>query len=76
MLGPLTVISLSTPKKVALCPFHSKTVVLNLPNATFNTVPHVVVAPKHKILLLLHNCNLATVMNCNLNIGVFFNGLR
>lgn len=42
----------------------------------FNTLPHGVVTPPntHTIklfLLLLHNCNLATVMNCNLNTGVF-----
>jgi hypothetical protein len=31
----------------------------------FNTVPPVVVTPKHKtISLLLHNCNFTTVMNC------------
>lgn len=36
-------------------------VVPNLPNA----VPHVGVIPNHKIiLLLLCNCNCATVMNC------------
>ena len=30
----------------------------------FNTAPHVVVTPTHKIFLfLLHNCNFATVMN-------------
>lgn len=34
----------------------------------FNTVPHVVVTPDCKILLLLHNCNFATVMNHNANI--------
>ena len=34
----------------------------------FNTVPHVVVTPNHKsISLLLHNCNFATLMNCNVN---------
>jgi hypothetical protein len=33
----------------------------------FNTVPHVVVTPSHNIiLLLLHNCNFATVVNLNL----------
>jgi hypothetical protein len=35
----------------------------------FNTAPHVAVTPNHKIiLLLLHNCNFATVMNCDVNI--------
>ena len=35
----------------------------------FNTVPHVVVTPNYKIiLLLLHNCNFATVMNHYVNI--------
>lgn len=35
----------------------------------FNTVPPVVVALNHKvILLLLHNCSFATVMNRNTNI--------
>ena len=42
---------------------------LNLPNAViFNSVPHVVVSPNHKIILLLiHNCNFTTVMDCNGN---------
>ncbi|ERE74215.1 SPARC-related modular calcium-binding protein 1 [Cricetulus griseus] len=42
-------------------------VVLNLSLAvTLNTVPHVVVTPNHKIiLLLLHNCNFITVTNFN-----------
>ena len=35
----------------------------------FNTLPHVVLTPNHEIiLLLLHNCNFATVMNSNVNI--------
>jgi hypothetical protein len=35
----------------------------------FNTDPPVVMIPNHKIiLLLLHNCNFATVMNHNVNI--------
>jgi hypothetical protein len=35
----------------------------------FNTVPHSVVSPNHKIILLLHHyCNSATVMNHNANI--------
>ena len=35
----------------------------------FNTVLHVVVTPNHTIIsLLFHNCNFATVMNCNVNI--------
>jgi hypothetical protein len=37
----------------------------------FNTVPHAVVTlPTHRkiILLLLHNCNFASVMNHNVNI--------
>ena len=42
----------------------------HLPNAwSSSTVPHVVVTPSIKLfLLLLHNCNFATVMNCNVNI--------
>ena len=33
------------------------------------TVPHVMGSPNYKIiLLLLHNCNFATVVNCNVNI--------
>jgi hypothetical protein len=48
----------------------SRAVALSLPNAvTFNTVPHVVVTPNHKvIMLLLHNCNFATIMNHHVNI--------
>ena len=48
----------------------SKAVVLNLLNAAiFNTVPHVVVTPNYKIILwLLHNCNVVTVINHNVNI--------
>jgi hypothetical protein len=44
-------------------------VVLHLPSAvTFDTVPHVVLTPSHRISsLLLHNCNVAAVMNCNVN---------
>ena len=35
----------------------------------FNTIPHVVVTPNNKIiLLLLYNCNFASIMNCNVNI--------
>lgn len=35
----------------------------------FNTVGHIVVAPKHKIILWpLHNCNFDTAMNHDLNI--------
>jgi hypothetical protein len=35
----------------------------------FNTVPHVVVTPKHKMIsILLHNYNFATVINYNVNI--------
>jgi hypothetical protein len=35
----------------------------------FNTVLHVVVTSNHKIIsLLLHNCNFAVVINCNVNI--------
>lgn len=35
----------------------------------FNMVLHAVVIPNHKIIsLLLHNCNLATIMNHNTNI--------
>lgn len=38
----------------------------------FNTVPHVVMTPNHKIIsLLLHSTNFATVMNCNVNICAF-----
>lgn len=44
--------------------------ILNLPNAqSFNTVPHVVVIPKHEIISLpLHGCNFVTVMTCNVDI--------
>jgi hypothetical protein len=32
----------------------------------FNAVPHVVVTPNHNIIsLLLHNCDFATFINCN-----------
>ena len=36
----------------------------------FNTVPHGVVTPPHHniIFLILYNCNVAGVMNCNVNI--------
>jgi hypothetical protein len=35
----------------------------------FDTVPHAVVTPNHKIISLkLHNCNFAAVMNQNVNI--------
>ena len=48
----------------------SRTVVLNLLRLLpFDTVLHVVMIPSHKIiLLLLHNCNFATVRNHNVNI--------
>ena len=37
--------------------------------STFNTVPYVVVTPNHKIiLLLLYNCNFATVLNYNVDV--------
>ena len=41
--------------------------VLHLPNtSTFNPVPQAVLTASHKIIfLLLHNCNVATVMNHN-----------
>jgi hypothetical protein len=43
--------------------FHFKSLVLSLPNVA---VPHVVLTPNHKIiLLLLHNCKFATVVNDN-----------
>lgn len=44
-----------------------RTVLFNLPNAVtlYNTVLHVVVTPTIK---LLHNCNLATLMNQNVYI--------
>jgi hypothetical protein len=43
----------------------ANTALLSLPKACDpNTVPHVVGTPRHKIiLLLLHNCNFAAVMN-------------
>lgn len=46
--------------------FLSTALVLILPNAaTFNAVIHVVVTSSHMLfLLLLHNCNFATVKNC------------
>ena len=60
--------------------------VLNLPNAVtlFNTVPHAVVTPNHKIIsLLLHNCNFVTVRNrdkkyliCYPSLGVVTHKLR
>lgn len=35
----------------------------------FSTVSHIVVAPNHEVISsLLHNCNLTTVINCNVNI--------
>lgn len=35
----------------------------------FNTGPHVVVIPNHKVIsLLLHNCNFATVMNQDIDL--------
>ena len=35
----------------------------------FDAVPHVVVTPNYKIIsLLLHNCDFATAINCNVNI--------
>jgi hypothetical protein len=38
----------------------------------FNTAPHVLVAPTIMLfLLLLHNHNFATVLNCNVNICAF-----
>ena len=48
-------------------------VVLSLPNAAaLCVVPRVVVTPNTKLfLLLLHNCDFATVMNLNVNICVF-----
>ena len=37
----------------------------------FNTAPHVVVTPNHKIILLpLHSCNFITIMNYNISISV------
>lgn len=47
-------------------------VVLSLPYAeAFNAAPHVC-CPSHKTtVLLLHNCNFATVMNYNVNICIF-----
>lgn len=36
---------------------------------TLNTVPHVTVTPITKLFsLILHNCDFATVMKCNVNI--------
>jgi hypothetical protein len=51
----------------------SNSVVLSLPNAvTFTTVSQVVVTPNHQmLLLLLHICNFASVMNLNVNICDF-----
>lgn len=52
-----------------------RAMVLNLPNAEtpLIMVPHIVVtSPTIKLFsLLLHNCNVATVMNRNINIHVF-----
>ena len=42
--------------------------VLDLPNTSTLTVPHVVLPPNHKIIfLLLHNYNFAIVMNPKVN---------
>ena len=53
--------------------------VLSLPNAmavVLYIIPHVVVTPTIKSpLLLLHNCNFAAVMNCNV-VSVFSGDLR
>jgi hypothetical protein len=46
VLGHLSVISLSTSKKMALCPFHAKAVILSFPILRpFNAVLHVVGKP-------------------------------
>ena len=43
----------------------------------FNTVSHIVVIPTTKLfLLVLHNCNFATVMNHNINVCGFFYVLK
>ena len=56
----------------------SRAVLLNLPNAVtlylVQLVLHVEVTPPTLMklfLLLLHNCNFATAMNCNINICAF-----
>ena len=51
--------------------------VLSLPNAVvLYNVPHVVMTPTIKLpLLLLHNCNFAAVINCNV-VSVFSGDLR
>lgn len=48
----------------------TRAAVLNLPdNVTFNTVSHTVVTPNYRIIpLLLHNCNFAIIVNCNVKI--------
>jgi hypothetical protein len=49
-----------------VCPLYSLTFLMLGP---FNTFPHVVIVPNHKIISLLpHKCTFATVMNCNVNI--------
>lgn len=47
-----------------------KPVVLNfLMLHPFSTVSHIVVTPNHKVISSLpHNCNLTTIINCNVNI--------
>ncbi|EDL77014.1 rCG25479 [Rattus norvegicus] len=35
----------------------------------FNTIPHVVVTPRHKLFsLLLQSCNFVTLFSCDVNI--------
>lgn len=47
---------------------HDKPVILNLPSG----VLHAVVRLNHNILFLLHNCNFAATMNCDVNICVLW----
>jgi len=48
----------------------SRTAVLNLPNLwPFNAVPRGVATPSHNIIFIAtSNCNIATIMNYNVNI--------
>lgn len=50
--------------------YSSISVALNFPNMRlFHTVPHAVVALTIKLFpLLVHKCNFATILNCNVNI--------
>lgn len=61
---------LSRSRLAATWPGVLKPVGLQLPDAVpFNWVPHVVVTLEHRtVALLLHNCHVAAVVHCNVNI--------